>query len=121
ARATALRDVDLPSANTIAALVAADRSQLVRLGHLDFMKPRTIGQLAVATFDRAVTLHAAVDGNADLELWSERVIANPKGVFTRVPRALELSEVDGHHDALRRLLGPWRARLPFTSVVIGDR
>jgi len=118
-RATALRDVDIPSAKTIAALVAVDRSQLVRLGHLDFMKPRTIGQLAVATFDRAVTLHAAVDGNADLEMWSERVIENPKGVFTRVPRALELTELDGQHDALRRRLAPWLARLPFTSVKIG--
>jgi uncharacterized protein (TIGR02996 family) len=118
ARATALRDVDIPHPKTIAALVAVDRTQLVRLGHLDFMK-RTIGQLAVATFDRATTLHAAIDGNADLGMWAERVIANPKGLFTRVPRALELTEVDGHHDALRRLLGPYLARLPFTSVEIG--
>jgi hypothetical protein len=120
-RATALRDVDLPHPRTIAALVAIERTQLVRLGHLDFAKPRTIGAIAVATFDRATTLHATVDGNADLERWSECVIANPKGVFSRVPRALELDEVDGHHDALRRLLAPWLERLPFTSIAIGGR
>jgi uncharacterized protein (TIGR02996 family) len=129
ARATALRDVDIPHAKTIAALVAAARTRIVRLGHLDFMKPRTIGQLAVETFDRATTLHgsfdvageAAIDGDADIEIWAQHVIANPKGLFTRVPRALELTEVEGHHEALRRLLAPWLPRLPFTSVKIGGR
>jgi len=119
AAARALRDVDATYVKTIAALVAADRSQLVRLGHLEFAKARTISQLAVATFDRATTLHAALDGNADLELWAERTIATAKGLNKRAPRALELSEIDGHHAALQRLLGPWLARLPFTSVKIG--
>jgi len=118
AAASALRDADIPHPKTIAALVAAGRSQLVRLGHLDFMK-RTIGQLAVAAFDRAITLHAAIDGNADLERWAERTIATAKKLNKRAPRALELSEVDGHHAALERLLGPWLPRLPFTSVKIG--
>ncbi|MEP6861918.1 MAG: hypothetical protein ABJE66_14925 [Deltaproteobacteria bacterium] len=120
-RATALRDVDLPHIKTIAALVAVERTQLVRLGHLDLAKPRTISPLAVATFDRATTFHATVNDNADLERWTERVTANPKGVYSRVGRALELDEVDGHHDALRRLLRPFLERLPFTSIKIGGR
>ncbi|HET9990662.1 MAG TPA: hypothetical protein VFQ65_19165, partial [Kofleriaceae bacterium] len=118
-RATALRDVDITHTRTISALVAAGRDQLVRLGRLDFTKPRTIGQLAVPAFDRATTLHAAIDGNADLERWAQAVIANPKQLFTRVPRKLELEEIDGHHEALRRLLAPWLARLPFTATEIG--
>ena len=115
-RALALRDVDLTHSKTIDAVIAAKRAQFTRVGGLDLLKPRLIAKLANPIFDRVTTFHAVVD-DTYAELLIDALVEDPKRVFSRVARTLEL-EVKRGANALRKTMQRRRAELPLAAIVI---
>ena len=118
-RATALRDIDITHTKTIDALVAAKRDQFTRIGHLELGKKRFMAKLADPIFDRATTFHAVIRYLSIVDSFMENIVANPKNVFTRVERTLELDLEYGHVDALRASVVAWLPRLPVHAIVVG--
>ena len=118
-RATALRRVDATHVNTIAALRAANCTQITRIGHLELLKKRNMAKLATPVFDRATIFHAVVNIDADVGIWMTALIADPSKVYSRVRRRLELDEIQNRHEELHRRVLPWASQLPFETVTIG--
>ena len=114
--ATQLRDVDVTHATTADALIAADRRELTRIGHIDLTKPRLLARLAHPTFDRVTTFHVAMEANPYVrDIIEQIVMTDHKGVFSRVPRTLEI-EVVGHKVELEDFVA--RLDLPCRVVII---
>ena len=118
-RATALRDIDITHSKTIDALIAAQRDQFNGIGHLELGKKRFTAKLADPIFDRATTFHAVIRYLNIVDSFMENIVANPKNVFTRVERTLELDLEYGHVDARRESVKAWLPRLPVHTIVVG--
>jgi hypothetical protein len=116
-RAVGLRHIDVPNAQVLAELIAADRRELRRLSNVKFATRAVLEGLAHPTFDRVEIIDFPTSAKI-VAKQLEFVIRDELAFFGRVPRHLVLSEHDGHDLALLDpVLAAWH-RLPLDKVTV---